>query len=517
MIEHLKDNLQTERVHSLTATLQTLGPDALKPLLVQNYIDGQWLASQGQETVEIINPANGSLLGYTPLSTAEDVDLAVRAAKKAFKTWRETPVIDRVQVLFRLKTLLEAHVEELAELITLENGKTIGEARGDIRRGIQMVETACGMPLMLKGQVSEDIAAGIDCHAIRRPIGVFAAITPFNFPAMVPFWFWPYAIASGNTFVLKPSERVPLTQVRLFELIEQAGMPQGVLNMVQGGKDTVNALLNHPDMAGISFVGSTPVAKYVYQTASANGKRVQALGGAKNFMVVLPDAQMDATVRTILDSCIGCAGQRCLAGSLILSVAEVYPAIEAGIVSAAQQIRVGDGLDPATGVGPLISQAALDRVKGLIQSAIDEGATVLVDGRNAENLPNQGYYLGPTVINGIQSHMRIAQEEVFGPVILLGQVATLDEAIHWLNSSEFANTTTLFTASGAAARKFSYEVDPSMIGINIGVPAPMAFFSFGGSKHSFFGDIKAHGQASVDFYTDTKVTVERWFKDSSIW
>ena len=485
--------------------------------VVRNYIDGQWVESLGTETVDIINPANGLLLGKTPLGTTEDINRAVQSAKTAFKSWRETPVIDRVQILFRLKTILEEHAEELAQLITLENGKTIGEARGDVRRGIQMVETACGMPMLLKGQVSEDIASGIDCHAIRRPMGVFAAITPFNFPAMVPFWFWPYAIAAGNTFVLKPSERVPLTQVRLFELIEKAGMPKGVLNLVQGGKETVNAILEHPDVAGVSFVGSTPVAKHVYQTATAHGKRVQALGGAKNFMVVLPDAQMDGAVRTVLDSCVGCAGQRCLAGSLILSVADAYPAMEAGIVKAAQSITVGDGMNPTTGVGPLISQAALDRVKGLIQSAIDEGATVLIDGRDAEGLPKDGYYLGPTVIAGVKPHMRIAKEEVFGPVILLSQVPTLDEAIAWLNTSEFANTTTLFTASGAAARKFSYEVDPSMIGINIGVPAPMAFFSFGGSKHSFFGDIKAHGHASVDFYTDTKVTIERWFKDSSIW
>jgi malonate-semialdehyde dehydrogenase (acetylating)/methylmalonate-semialdehyde dehydrogenase len=485
--------------------------------VVKNYIGGDWVESLGQETVDIFNPANGRLLGRTPLGTDEDVDRAVQAAKTAFKTWRETPVIDRVQVLFRLKTLLEEHAEELSQLITLENGKTIGEARGDVRRGIQMVETACGMPLMLKGEVSEDIASGIDCHAIRRPMGVFAAITPFNFPAMVPFWFWPYAIAAGNTFVLKPSERVPLTQVRLFEIIEKAGMPKGVLNMVQGGKAAVNAILAHPDVAGVSFVGSTPVAKHVYRTATASGKRVQALGGAKNFMVVLPDAQMDSAVRTVLDSCIGCAGQRCLAGSLILSVADAYAAMEAGVVKAAHQVLVGDGMNPTTGVGPLISQAALERVKGLIQSAVDEGATVLVDGRNAKDLPKDGYYLGPTVITGVKPHMRIAKEEVFGPVILLGQVPTLDEAIGWLNGSEFANTTTLFTASGAAARKFSYEVDPSMIGINIGVPAPMAFFSFGGSKNSFFGDVKAHGQASVDFYTDTKVTVERWFKDSSIW
>jgi malonate-semialdehyde dehydrogenase (acetylating)/methylmalonate-semialdehyde dehydrogenase len=347
-------------------------------------------------------------------------------------------------------------------------------------------------------------------------MGVFAAITPFNFPAMVPFWFWPFAIASGNTFVLKPSERVPLTQMRIFELIEQTGLPKGVMNMVHGGKDVVNAILTHPDIKGVSFVGSTPVAKHVYQTAGASGKRVQALGGAKNFMVVLPDAPQDSSVRTVLESVIGCAGERCLAGSVIIGVEDAYPWLEEGIVSAAKAVTVGDGLDPATGMGPLISQAAKDRVLGLIQSAIDDGATVLVDGRNGvDDLP--GYFLKPTVLSGIRPDMRIAKEEVFGPVVLLAQTKTLDEAITWLNSSEYGNTTSLFTSSGSAARKFMYEVDPSMIGINIGVPAPMSFFSFGGSKDSFFGDIKAHGSASVDFYTDTKVTVQRWFKDANIW
>ncbi len=488
-----------------------------QPQRVKNYVNGAWTESLGKETVDIINPANGKILGHTPLGTAEDVDRAVQAAKEAFKTWRETPVIDRVQIFFRLKTLLEEHAEELAHLVTLENGKTLAEARGDVRRGIQMVEVACGMPVMIKGQVSEDIASGIDCHAIRRPLGVFAAITPFNFPAMVPFWFWPFAVAAGNTFVLKPSERVPLTQVRVFEILEKAGFPQGVMNMVQGGKDAVNRILEHPDVAGVSFVGSTPVAKYVYETAARHGKRVQALGGAKNFMVVLPDANMDGAVRTIFESCTGCAGQRCLAGSVVVGVADSYKHIEAGIVKLAQDAVVGDGFDPKTTVGPVISEASLKRILDLIESAERDGAKVLVDGRNLKAPVEGGYYLGPTVIAGIRPEMRIAKEEVFGPVLLLSDVPTYDEAIRWLNSSEYANTTSLFTSSGAAARKFSYEVDPSMIGINIGVPAPMAFFSFGGSKHSFFGDVKAHGQASVDFYTDTKVTVERWFKESSIW
>ncbi len=485
--------------------------------LVQNYIHGQWVPSLGTDSVEIINPANREVLARCPIGTTEDVNRAVAAAKEAFKSWRQVPAIDRTQILFRLKMLLEEHVDELARLCTLENGKTLAESYGDVRRGIQMVETACGMPTLLMGKVAEDIAPGIDCHAIRRPMGVFAAITPFNFPAMVPFWFWPFAIASGNTFVLKPSERVPLTQVRIFELVEQAGLPPGVLNMVQGSKDVVNAICTHPDVQGISFVGSTPVAKHVYSTGTAHGKRVQALGGAKNFMVVLPDAVMDATVRTVLESCTGCAGQRCLAGSVIIGVGkETYQALEAGLVKAAQETVVGDGLDPKTQIGPVISEAARQRVIGLIESAVEQGATVLVDGRKgAEGL--DGYFLRPTILGNVTPQMRIAQEEVFGPVVCIGQTPSFDDAIAWLNGSSFGNTTSLFTTSGSAARKFSYEVDPSMIGINIGVPAPMAFFSFGGSKDSFFGDVKAHGPAAIDFYTDTKVTVERWMKDSNIW
>lgn len=483
---------------------------------VQNYINGQWVPSLGQETVDIFNPANKKVLAKCPLGTAEDINRAVKAAKEAFKTWRQVPTIDRVQIMFRLKALLEKHVDELARLCTMENGKTYAESLGDVRRGIQMVETACGMPSLMLGQVSEDIAAGIDCHAIRQPMGVFAAITPFNFPAMVPFWFWPFAVASGNTFVLKPSERVPLTQVRIFELVQEAGLPPGVLNMVQGGKDAVNAICAHPDIQGISFVGSTPVAKYVYQTGTSHGKRVQALGGAKNFMVVLPDAVMDTTVRTVLESCTGCAGQRCLAGSVILGVGDAYQALEAGMVKAAREAVIGDGLDPKSQIGPVISEAAKERVKALIQSAIDQGATILVDGREGVDHLD-GYFLKPTIIGNVTREMKIAQEEVFGPVVCLGKTETFDHAIDWLNSSNFANTSSLFTSSGAAARKFSYEAEPAMLGINIGVPAPMAFFSFGGAKDSFFGDVKAHGPGAISFYTDTKVTVERWFKDSSIW
>jgi malonate-semialdehyde dehydrogenase (acetylating) / methylmalonate-semialdehyde dehydrogenase len=484
--------------------------------LVKHYINGAWVASTGTETLDIINPATGKALDQVTLGTAADVDKAVEAAAETFKTWRKVPTIDRTQYFFKLKTLLEENFEELVKLCTLEHGKTLAESRGDVRRGIQMIETACGMPTLMMGKHSEDIAAGIDCQMVRRPMGVFAAICPFNFPAMVPFWFWPFAVGSGNTFVLKPSERVPLTQVKVFELIEKAGFPKGVMNMVQGGKEVVNALCTHPKVQGLSFVGSTPVAKHVYQTGTAHGKRVQALGGAKNSMVILPDAVMDSSVKTALESIIGCAGQRCLAGSVVITVGDIHKTIEDQITRHASDIVVGDGSDPHTQMGPLTSKAAVERVKGLIQSAIDEGAKVLLDGRKGvENLP--GFYLKPTILTGIKPHMRIAKEEVFGPVVCLAQVKSLDEAIRWINSSPFGNTTTLFSSSGAAARQFAYEVDPSMIGINIGVPAPMSFFSFGGTKDSFFGDVKAHGVAGVEFFTDSKVTIQRWNKNSNIW
>jgi malonate-semialdehyde dehydrogenase (acetylating)/methylmalonate-semialdehyde dehydrogenase len=485
--------------------------------MIKNYINGEWVSSSGKSSVDVVNPANGQVLDQCPLSTTEDVNKAVKAAQQAFKSWRETPPNDRVQYFFKLKSLLDENLEELARLVTMENGKTLAEARGSVRRGIQMVETACGIPTLMMGKTLEDIASGIDCHAVRRPMGVFVGIMPFNFPAMVPFWFWPFAVATGNTFVLKPSERVPLTTIKVFQIMEKVGFPKGVINIVNGAKEVVDALCVHPDVVGVSFVGSTPVAKHVYTTASATGKRVQALGGAKNFMVVLPDAVMDQSVKTALDSVIGCAGERCLAGSVILSVGDkTYQEIADGIVRYAKDTTVGDGLDKNTQMGPLISQASKDRVKALIESALKEGAKLLVDGREGVD-QMKGYFLKPTVLGGITKNMRIAQEEVFGPVVCLAKAESLDEAIEWINASNYANTTTLFTSSGAAARKFSYEVNPSMIGINIGVPAPMAFFSFGGAKDSFFGDVKVHGTACMEFFTDTKVTVQRWISNSSIW
>ena len=485
--------------------------------MLKNYVNGLWTESKGTESLDVLNPANSDVLEKCPLGTPEDVDQAVEAAQEAYQTWRQTPAVQRVQPLFKLKALLEANFDELAKAVTLENGKTLIEAKGSVRRGIQMVETACGIPTLMMGEVSEDIAAGIDSQAVKQPMGVFAGITPSNFPAMVPFWFWPFAVACGNTYVLKPSERVPLTQMKIFKLIEEAGFPKGVVNLVHGGKEVVNALCTHPKVKGISFVGSTPVAKHVYSLGASSGKRVQSLGGAKNTMVVLPDALMDKSTATALESITGCAGQRCLAGSIVLCVGdEAYKDVSTRIVKSASDISVGDGLDPNVQMGPVISEESRQRILGLIQSALDEGAEMLLDGREVKDSKG-GFFIRPTVLGKVTLEMKIAQEEVFGPVVLMSKTDTLDNAIQWVNQSPFANTTTLFTTSGAAARKFSYEVTPSMVGINIGVPAPMAYFSFGGSKDSFFGDIKVHGRAGVNFFTDTKVTINRWEKDSSIW
>ncbi|MGK5084677.1 CoA-acylating methylmalonate-semialdehyde dehydrogenase [Bdellovibrionota bacterium FG-1] len=485
--------------------------------MIRDYIDGKWVQSSGKTFVPVINPANGQELGSCPLGTAGDVDRAVKAAHVAFQEWKQVPVIERIQYLFKLKPLLEQNLEELAKIITLEHGKTLAESRASVRRAVQMVETATGMPSFQMGEFLENIARGIDCTTIKRPLGVFAGIAPFNFPIMVPFWFWPFAVASGNTFVLKPSERVPLTHQLIFDLIEKTGLPKGVMNLVHGGKEVVTALCTHPDVKGTCFVGSTPVAKYVYATSAAHGKRSQALGGAKNFMVVLPDAVMDKAVSTALESVIGCAGERCLAGSVLVCVGDdTYAQVKERMVAVAADVSVGDGLDPRVQMGPVISQEAKDRIKGLIQSAIDEGAKLLLDGRkNVDQLP--GYFLKPTVISDVTENMRVAKEEIFGPVILLAKAKTFDEAIAWINRSPFANTTTLFTSSGPATRKFCNEVDPSMIGINIGVPAPMSFFSFGGMKDSFLGDIKAHGAGAVDFFTDKKIITQRWMADSTVW
>lgn len=481
--------------------------------IIDNYINNKWTKSLGSETYDIINPATEEVIGLTPLGTTKDLDSAVAAAKAAFPGWAATPVIDRVQPLFRLKMLLEESVDEISKLIVQEHGKTFKEAKGDILRGIQMVEVACGMPNLSMGESLQNIARDIDCTATRRPMGVFAGITPFNFPAMVPFWFWPFAVASGNTYVLKPSERVPLTQMFIFDLIDKAGFPKGVMNMVHGGVDVVNGICDHKDIEGISFVGSTPVAKHVYTRGNASGKRVQALGGAKNFMVILPDAAMEQSVAAMVDSCYGCAGERCLAGSVLVGVGAAYDQLKTLVIKHANAVKVGNGMDNGVALGPVISAQAKTRILADIETALTEGAELLVDGRDSGL--DKGYFLKPTVLDKVKPGTMMATKEIFGPVIGLMQVKTMDEAIELINGSQYANTTSIFTTNGGAARQFSSKVTPSMVGVNLGVPAPMAFFSFGGSKDSFFGDVKVHGTSAVEFFTEKHTTMTRWYAEGT--
>lgn len=479
---------------------------------IRNYIGGAWVKSRATDALPLTNPATGERLGMVPLGTAADVDAAVSAAAAAFPAWRETPPVVRARFLFKMKHLLDQHFDEIAAIVTQENGKTLDEARGSVRRGIENVEHACGIPTLMMGQSLEDIAQGIDCEYYRQPMGVFAAITPFNFPAMVPFWFWPYAVGTGNTYVIKPSEQVPLSQQRIFELIHEAGFPPGVLNLVHGGKDVVNALCTHPDIVGVSFVGSTPVAKHVYTTASAAGKRVQSLGGAKNHVIVMPDADMDRTTAIVTESIFGCAGQRCLAGSVIVGTGKAYGVVKDRLLASAKELKMGYGMEPGVVLGPVVSQAHKKKVVGYIEKGVKDGADLIMDGRTAKVAAHpEGAFVGPTLFDGVKPEMTIGHEEIFGPVGSITRANDLDEAIEFIHKSAFANATSIFTTSGKAAREFRYRAGVSMIGVNIGVAAPMAFFPFGGTKGSFFGDLKAHGQDSVQFFTDKKVVISRWF------
>jgi malonate-semialdehyde dehydrogenase (acetylating)/methylmalonate-semialdehyde dehydrogenase len=480
--------------------------------VLDNFIGGQWVKAHAAEFFDVHNPARGEIIGRTPMSTAADVDAAVRAATDAFPAWRDTPVNARAQVLYKFKARLEQHFEELARIVTTEHGKTLDEARGSVRRGIECVEVACGAPSLMQGFGLEDIAAGIDCHVVRQPLGVTAAIAPFNFPAMVPMWFLPFAIATGNTFVLKPSEQVPLSQRRMVDLLRECDLPPGVVNIVNGGRAVVEAICDHPGIRAVSFVGSTPVAKAVYTRATAAGKRVQALGGAKNFVVVMPDANFDRSIGVITESFYGCAGERCLAGSMLVTVGDAHKEARDRMVEAAKSLKVGDGLEPGIQMGPVISAPHRDRVINYINKGVAEGGKLLVDGRDAR-VPDRpgGYFVGPTVFDEVSLRMTIGHDEIFGPVASIAPVKTLDEAIAMMRQHPNANATSIFTSSGKAAREFAKHATASMVGVNIGVAAPMAYFPFGGAKDSFFGDLKAHGRDGIEFYTDKKVTISRWF------
>ena len=490
--------------------MSTLVSEAKQVAVTSSLIAGAWVAPQGAGSHAIVNPANGETLATLPYGGAADVDRAAQDAHRAWLSWREVPVVDRVQPLYRFKTLLERNAGDVATILTRENGKTLEDATTEVKRGIQMVEVACGMPSLMMGDSLNDVAKGIDCRTVRQPIGVCAGITPFNFPAMVPLWMYPFAIAAGNTFLLKPSERVPMTPTRVVELLVEAGLPEGVIQLVHGGREVVEALLAHPLIKAISFVGSSPVAKIVYKEAAAHGKRVQALGGAKNHLVVMPDADLPQTVDAILSSAFGAAGQRCLAGSVLVPVGDVAEPLLDLLVRKATALRVGDGMESGVGVGPLVGEDQKKRVVGYIEKGIAEGAHVLCDGRSVEADP-AGAFLGPTVLDRVKPSATVAREEIFGPVLSVIRAENLDEAIRIVNTSDFGNTTTIYTQSGKAAREYQSRVEVGMVGVNMAVAAPMAFFPFAGWKNSFFGDLHAHGKDGALFYTEQKVLMTRWF------
>ncbi len=481
---------------------------------VLNYIDGAWQPSQAAESLEVFNPATGQVLARVPLSPPAEVDQAAVAAARAFAEWRRMPAVERVQCLFRLKALLEEHLDELSRQITLECGKTLDESRAELRRAIENVEIACGIPLLMQGYNSEDIARGIDETMIRQPVGVAAIICPFNFPGMIPFWFMPYALACGNTVLVKPSEKVPLTMQRIVRLLEQAGFPKGVVNLVNGARQTVDAILDHPLIRAVSFVGSTPVARHVYARAAASGKRAQCQGGAKNAVVILPDADLESATAIVADSAFGCAGQRCLAVSLAITVgAARQPFIEAICEAAASRV-VGCGLEPGVQMGPLITAESKARVERLIGRGQDEGASLPVDGRGTR-IPGyeEGFFVRPTVLVDVPPDGEVGRTEIFGPVLGLMHVDSLEQAIDLINRGTYGNQASLFTGSGRAARQFRYAVEAGNVGINIGVAAPMAFFPFSGWKESFFGDLHGQGLDAVEFFTQKKVVIERWPKE----
>ncbi|MDQ3845528.1 MAG: CoA-acylating methylmalonate-semialdehyde dehydrogenase [Bacteroidota bacterium] len=484
---------------------------------LKNYIDGKWVESSEVNTINVTNPASQEVLAKVPhgKNTSSDVAAAVEAAARAFKMWSQVPVMRRVQPLYKLKQLIEDNADDIARMITMECGKTLAESRGEVQRAIENVEVACGTPSLIQSEFSENIATGIDEFMIRQPLGVCVCVGPFNFPGMIPFWFLPYAIACGNTFILKPSEKVPLTMVKVFQLMEQLDLPKGVVNLVHGGKETVDALLDSPEVRAVSFVGSTPVAKYIYARGAAHGKRVQAQGGAKNPVVILPDADIDMSVQIVTDSVFGCAGQRCLAASNIITVADDGNIKEA-LYESAKARKTGYGLDEKVEMGPLITRESQARVEQLIDKGVKEGAKVLLDGRNARiEGYEKGNFIKPTILEGLPLDGEVVKTEIFGPVMSLIELKTVDEALDFINNGHYGNMACLFTSSGANARKFRSQANAGNIGINIGVAAPMAQFPFSGWKESFFGDLHGQGRHAIEFFTQTKVVIERWPKEWS--
>jgi malonate-semialdehyde dehydrogenase (acetylating)/methylmalonate-semialdehyde dehydrogenase len=493
------------------AATQTEPRSGTEVRMLDNYVDGRWVSPDTERVLDVVNPASQAVLARVPLSGRDDLEAAVSAARAAFPAWRSRSTIERARWLFSLREALTDAREELSRLVVTEMGKTLADARAEVGRMIEMVECATAVPTTMQGRVLENVATNVDCETVRQPVGVCAAIVPFNFPAMVPFWFLPFAVATGNTFVLKPSEQVPLTQNRVFEIIDALDLPPGVVNLVNGDAEVVNAILESPGIDAVSFVGSVPVAKHVYATAAAHGKRVQALGGAKNHMVVMPDAVMDRTVEGIMSSAFGAAGQRCMAGSVVVSVGDAHEQLIGPLADATSALRVGDGLDPAVAVGPVISCQARQRIERAIETAVREGAELAVDGRRPGD--DDSAFLGPTILTSVTPGMEILEQEVFGPVLAIVRAENLAEAIEIVNASPYGNGTSIFTESGAAVRRYRHDVEVGMIGVNIGVAAPVAFFPFSGWKASFLGDLHAHGPDAVEFYTRKKTVTSRFFSE----
>ncbi|PDO10644.1 MAG: methylmalonate-semialdehyde dehydrogenase (acylating) [Candidatus Reconcilbacillus cellulovorans] len=478
--------------------------------VLKNWIGGRWEEASTDRTEPVYNPATEDVLAYVPLSTEEDLRRAVEAAKEAFPSWSRTPVPRRARILFKYQQLLVEHWEELARMITTENGKSYAEAYGEVQRGIECVEFAAGAPTLMMGRQLPDIATNLESGMYRYPLGVVAGITPFNFPMMVPCWMFPLAIVCGNTFVLKPSERTPLLANRLAELFREAGLPDGVLNIVHGARDVVNAILAHPDIKAVSFVGSQPVAEYVYKTAAAHGKRVQALAGAKNHTIVMPDADLDLAVREIINAAFGSAGERCMACSVVVAVGGIGDELVRRLVEAADRLVIGNGLEEGVFLGPVIRRSHKERTIRYIEIGEKEGALLVRDGRKDAAVESRGYFIGPTLFDHVRCDMQIWQDEIFAPVLSIVRVDTLEEAIDLANRSKFANGACIFTRNGSNVRKFRETIDAGMLGVNLGVPAPMAFFPFSGWKHSFYGDLHANGMDGVEFYTRKKMVTARW-------
>lgn len=501
----------------MTAQTNTLTPPEAaavsKPSarVLQNFIGGQWVAAQSSGGLDVTNPANGEVLARVPLSGAADVAAAVAAAAAALPDWRARSVGERTEFIYALREKFRQRIDELAASVTREGGKVLSDARAEITRSVEVLEVACASPMTMQGRVLEGVARGINTETIRQPVGVCAAITPFNFPAMVPIWFLPFAIVCGNTFILKPSEQVPLTSEIVCHIFEEIGLPRGVVNLVHGAHDAVNAILDSPGIHAVSFVGSVNTAKYIYRRAAEKGKRVQALGGAKNYMVVMPDAVVDKTVSNVLGSAFGNAGQRCMAGSVLVTVGSAQQAIMGKLKEEAEKLVAGDGRDSKSSLGPVISQSACDRIHGAIENGVKEGAELLVDGRRPKNTPAGGYFVGPTILNHVKPNMSVARDEIFGPVLSVMHVNSLDEAIAIVNSDPRGNGTSIFTENGAAVREYSKRVEVGMVGVNIGVAASPAYFPFSGWKDSFFGDLHVHGWDAVEFFTRKKTVTSRYF------